>query len=370
MTLGAKPLEYAPQSVSPPGETLKETLEILGISQADLARRTGLSTKHVNQIIQGTAILSAETAILLERATGVRADVWNRLEAQWRTQQQREQEDQILEKQLSWLDNFPLPELVARGILSDKRKSVPNLRTVLEFFGVASPKVAEELWDGYRVAFRRSTTKTPDEYATLLWLRLCVRAARDLECQPYRREALVELIPRLRALTRRDPATWFTELPALCAEAGVAVVFERSMTGTHISGATRWLTPEKVMVALSDHFKRIDHFWFSFFHEIGHVLHHGKRLTFLDDNPAKDGSRSAEEDQANRFAADTLIPPHLSQEYQQLRARPKPFTNIEAFAARAGIAEGIVVGRLQHDGALLYGEGHRYLKRFNFLDYM
>ncbi|GGT42833.1 ImmA/IrrE family metallo-endopeptidase [Nonomuraea spiralis] len=103
--------------------------------------------------------------------------------------------------------------------------------------------------------------------------------------------------------------------------------------------------------------------------ELGHVLHHGKRLTFLDDDPAKDAGQSAEEDEANRFAADTLIPLHLNADYQRLRARPTPFTNIEAFAARAGIAEGIVVGRLQYDRALPPSQGHRYLKRFEFLAY-
>jgi len=375
MTLGTGPFEYSPQSVSPPGETLKETLEALGISQADLARRTGLSTKHVNQIIQGVAILSAETATLLERATGTRAEIWNSLEARWRTQQQREQEDQVLQGQLSWLDNFPVRELVTRGVLTNGEKSVTNLRRLLEFFGVASPQIAEELWDTYQLAFRRSTAKKPNRYATALWLRLCVRAAREQDCRPYRRDALVELIPTLRTLTLREPATWFTELPALCAEVGVAVVFERSLTGAHISGVTRWLTPDKVMIALSDRFKRIDHFWFAFFHEVAHVLHHGKRLTFLDEDPNKDPEQSTEEEEANQFAADVLIPPHLTSDYQMLRAHPKPFTRIEAFAARAGIAEGIVVGRLQRDhnqgnlGGLAFNEGHRYLARFNFLDY-
>lgn len=365
MTLGTEPLEYVPQSVPPPGETLKETLEVLGISQADLARRTGLSTKHVNQLIQGLAILSPETAVLLERATGLRAEVWNGLEAQWRTQQQREQENQVLEGQLPWLDNFSLPELVSRGVLTDERRSVAGLQTVLTFFGVASPQVAEDLWAGHRVAYRRSTTKTPDEYATQLWLRLCVMSARHRQCRSYRREALVELIPELRALSRRDPGTWAADLPALCAEAGIAVVFERSMTGTRISAAARWLNPEKALVALSDRFTRIDDFWFAFFHAIGHVLHHGKRLVFLDDDPANDASGSAKEDEANRFATDTLIPPHLDADYQRLRAHPMPFTNIEEFAARAGIAEGIVVGRLQHDHALTHDQGHRYLKHFD-----
>ncbi len=364
--MAVEPLVYAPRSVPPPGETLKETLDVLGISQADLARRTGLSTKHVNQIIQGAAILSPETAVLLERATGLRAEVWNGLEAQWRTQRQREQETRILEGQLSWLDNFSLPELVARGVLTDERRSAANLRTVLEFFGVAGPQVAENLWSGNRATYRRSTTGTPDEYATQLWLRLCVISARGRHCRPYRRTAVLELIPALRPLTRREPGAWLTELPAMCAEAGIAVVFEPSMAGTHISVATRWLKPEKALVALGDRFTRTDHFWFAFLHAIGHLLHHGKRPVFLDDDPVDNPGRSPQEDEADRFAAATLIPPHLDDDYRRLRAHPKPFTGIEAFAAQAGIAEGIVVGRLQHDGALLPGEGDQYLKHVDF----
>ncbi|WP_433432282.1 HigA family addiction module antitoxin [Nonomuraea sp. CA-141351] len=366
MTLSAEPLEYAPESVDPPGETLKETLENLGITQADLARRIGLSTKHVNQIIQGAAILSPETAILLERATRVPASIWNNLEARWRTQQLREQESKALEESLPWLDNFPLGELEDRGVLPDKKKNVANLRRMLEFFGVANPKVAEELWGTYRVAFRRSTAKAPNEYATLVWLRLCVLAARDIECRPYTRDALLELLPLLRSLTVRQPSTWINELPGLCAQAGVAIVFQRSMPHTHLSGATRWLTPDKVMIALSDRYKKDDRFWFSLFHEIAHVLLHGKRLTFLDGDPATNPLQSAEEDEANRFAVDILIPQQYAADYEKLKANPKPFTKIEAFAAHVGLAEGIVVGRLQHDGALKYNEGHRFLKPVAF----
>ena len=367
MSPGAESVEYAPQSVAPPGETLKENLEELGITQADLARRTGLSTKHINQVIQGIAMLSPETAILLERATGIRAELWNGLEARWRIAQLREQEDRDLEAEVGWLERFPLGELVLRGVLPDRAKSVANLRRVLDFFGVASPRVAEDLWDGYRTAFRRSSAKAPDEYATAVWLRLCTRAARDRECAPYRREALVDLLPELRALTLREPEDWITQLPALCAPAGVALVFQHAMPCTHISGATRWLTPDKAMIALSDRYKKDDRFWFSLFHEIAHVLLHGKRLTFLDDDPAKNPQNLTEEDEANRFAADALIPPQHAADYQRLRANPKPFNKIEQFSARAGIAPGIVVGRLQHDRALGFHEGHRYLRTFELL---
>ncbi|MEV4678656.1 helix-turn-helix domain-containing protein [Actinomadura sp. NPDC049382] len=345
---------------------MKENLDFLGISQADLARRAGISIKHINQIAQGTAPLTPETAILLERVLDVPADVWNSLEANWRTQEQRRQDTEILQQQLSWLDRFPLRELVARGIIPNRAKTVDNLRLLLEFLGVGTPEAAENVWGSYKVAFRRSTTKTPDEYATAVWLSLALRSARQVECEPYRRETLVALIPQLRALTLTEPKHWLAELPKICAQAGVAVVFEPAMPKTHLSGATRWLTPDKVMLALSDRFKRIDQFWFAFFHEVGHIVLHGKRLTFLDDNPAAQGDFSSEEEEANKFAADTLIPSTYAEQYRKLSERPKPFSNIERFADLARIAPGIVVGRLQHERRLKWSEGHRLLSSVDF----
>ncbi|MGW4420483.1 HigA family addiction module antitoxin [Streptosporangium sp. NPDC004631] len=364
MTLDtAASFEYVPQTVSSPGETLKETLEELGISQADLARRTGLSTKHVNQIVQGTAALSPETALLLERAIGVPASVWNILEAAWRTQLVRQEEHKALAEQVGWLDKFPLADLVARGVLPDQRKTVVNLRQLLDFFGVASPTVAEDLWSGYSAAFRRSTATPPSEYATYSWLRLNVLEARRRPCKPYRREALQDLLPDIRLLSAQDPGLWITQLPELCAQAGVSMVFSSAFRNTHLSGATRWLTSDKVMIALTDRYKKDDRFWFTVFHEIGHVLLHGKRLTFLDEDPLK-GTGAAEEE-ANNFAAQALIPPQYETAYETLRRHPKPFMNINRFAEQVGVAPGIVVGRLQHDKALDWKEGNKLKRDFD-----
>lgn len=365
MTPGADPLAYAPQSVPHPGETLQDTLDELGIPQADLARRTGMSTKHINQVIRGIAALSPDTALRLERATGVSAGFWNNLEAAYRTQEAKQAADQELAPQVGWLGNFPLTELVKLHVLPSREKNLANLVTLLQWFGVTKPDVAEELWRSYRAAFRRSTVLSPDEYATAIWLRLSEHRARESDTQPYDKAALTAMLPQLRALTLQDQSVWAEQLPLLCAEAGVAVVFAPALPKTRVSGATRWLTPDKVMVALSDRFKKDDQFWFTFFHELGHVLLHGKRLTFMDDSDNLSSThphQDPDEDQANDFAATTLIPPAHQAAYQHLRTKPMPFRSIEAFARTAGIAPGIVVGRLQHDGALQWTHGNN-LKR-------
>jgi hypothetical protein len=119
-----------------------------------------------------------------------------------------------------------------------------------------------------------------------------------------------------------------------------------------------------VLVALSDRFKKDDQFWFSFFHELAHVLLHGKRLTFMDDsdNLASKVHEDPSEDEANEFAANTLIPPQCAAAYQQLATKSVPFTRITDFARDIGIAPGVVVGRLQHDKALGWSHGNN-LKR-------
>ena len=68
--------QYAPDYVSPPGESLQEKLEELGMSQVELARRTGCPRKTINEIIQGKAIITPETALHLERVLGIPVRFW------------------------------------------------------------------------------------------------------------------------------------------------------------------------------------------------------------------------------------------------------------------------------------------------------
>jgi Zn-dependent peptidase ImmA (M78 family) len=112
-----------------------------------------------------------------------------------------------------------------------------------------------------------------------------------------------------------------------------------------VSGATQWLSPDRVLIALSLLNKTNDHLWFTLFHEAGHILKHGKKATFVD---GLDGVDVEHEAEADRFAADQLIPPAAALKLKGLRTEQK----LKAAATALGIAPGIVVGRLQHEGWL------------------
>jgi HTH-type transcriptional regulator/antitoxin HigA len=76
--------EYHPDSVSSPGETLLETIETIGMSQAELAMRMGRPGKTINEIIHKKAIITAETALQLEQVLHIPASFWLKREQQYR----------------------------------------------------------------------------------------------------------------------------------------------------------------------------------------------------------------------------------------------------------------------------------------------
>src|SRR4051794_34660340 len=110
----ASDIGYDPDVVLPPGDTLAEVLEERGMTQAELAARTGLSTKHINQIIKGAAAVTPESARLLERATGLPAKTWNNLEVTYRDFLSRQAEDVRLQADVGWLTDLPIKELAKR----------------------------------------------------------------------------------------------------------------------------------------------------------------------------------------------------------------------------------------------------------------
>ena len=149
---------------------------------------------------------------------------------------------------------------------------------------------------------------------------------------------------------QREVGVGFARLGGLrdCAACGLALVFVPELPGTHVWGATRWLSPSRALIQLSLRYKTDDHFWFTFFHECGHVLLHGKRDVFVESEEfSLDEAKEAE---ANSLARNVLIPETALKSF--LRRRVFTGTAIRQFAFQIGVAPGIVVGRLQHDGLL------------------
>ncbi len=76
--------EYRPDRVSRPGETLAELRSERGLTHSELAAELGMSEQALDEIIEGKAPITPETATRLERVLGVPADFWSNLEREYR----------------------------------------------------------------------------------------------------------------------------------------------------------------------------------------------------------------------------------------------------------------------------------------------
>jgi addiction module HigA family antidote len=337
----------------PPGETLIEVLERVGMSQSDLARRMNRPIKTVNEIVNGKASITAATALQLERVVGVPASFWNNLEKGYREDLVRNEERLALTRQVSWLKQFPLKDMFKLGApLRQNHDPTEQLEELLRFFRVSSPAAWERQLATHGALFRQSAIFAAHPPAVDAWIRWAEIEAEQIECKAFNATHFVQALSQIRLLTREDPGVFVPRTQALCADAGVAVVFIHELPKTRLSGATKWLSSTKAMIALSLYGKSNDRLWFSFFHEAGHIVLHGKRDGFLDTDRRSQNPlvKDPKEEQANRFAADFLIPPS---QFQLIASTHRNNSAaIERFAKSIGIAPGIVVGRLQHEGKL------------------
>lgn len=351
---------YLPDEVSAPGETLQELLSERGITQKDLAARMGRPVKTINEIVKGKAQITPETAVQLERALGLRAAFWNEREAHYRGHLAHVEAERDAARWLRWLDRLPLRELMVLGALPQLRLSKANrtilLDAALKFFGVASPDDWERVYARPQAAYRRTRPQQCDRGAIASWLRLGEIEAENCECARFDDKRFRLSLSKIRALTTEGPEQFEPEMRRLCAEAGVVLALVREIPRAHVSGAARWLNGRPV-IQLSLYGKTNDRFWFTFFHEAGHILLHGRSEVFLDDF-GSDFRESEFERKANRFAAEAFIPLDSETELPRLITEPA----IRRFAEKLGLHPGIVVGRLQHDGILTYRTPLNHLK--------
>jgi len=338
--------QFAPDWAVPPGEILLEALDHVGMSQVELARRADRPLKTINEIVKGKAAITAPTAIQFERVLGIKANVWNNLEANYRAALARIAETQRLTQHRDWIKRFPLRQMEATGLIPHSSDRLDSARSILNFFGVSSVEAWEKEWaTGPRALFRQATAFPISREAVAVWLRAGERQTHAVKTGRFSRDRFLEALTTVRRLTVEPPQVFEPQMKLALATAGVCVVLLAELPGTRVSGATRWLSSDRALIQLSLRYKTDDHFWFTFFHEAGHLILHGRDEVFLEGVPNL--SRGKSEEQANEWASEFLVPMNSWQVL--LAGNYKSSAWIKRCAAEWRVAPGILVGRLQHE---------------------
>ena len=333
----AKKYAFSPDFAVAPGETIREVMENMGMTQRDFAMRLDISVQSLNRIFKGEQPITVETARNLERVTGTPATFWTNLESNYRLQLAKEKETRLFETHKEWLKNFPLKILKERGYIPQSTSVEENFEAVLRFFGVSNVTAWENTWAQPDAAARRSRSSCFEDnrYYAATWVRMGELAAHENSCGATDIKKFRESMPEICRLTREDPSVFLPRLHEICNASGVSLAIVKEFPRLKWFGATKWLG-ETAIIMLNIRRKREDTFWFSFFHEAGHVILHNKCCLRINDGTNED----IREQEANDFAKDVLF----GKKHKYILSIKKAEDVIQ-LAEELGIAPGIVAGQ-------------------------
>lgn len=353
-----------PAEVFPPGEILREELEARGWSQADLAAILGRPPRLISEVISGKRTITPETAQGLGDAFGIDPQFWLNLESAYQLSRVRNPDSRVA-KRAKLFEKAPINELVRRHWI-EATNDVDELEArVLRFLGISSLDEEPAAWAH---AARKSSSYSHITPAQRAWLCRSRQLARAVHAQPYSESRFGELMERLRLLLVAPEEA--RHAPQLLAEYGVRLIIVEPLAGTKIDGVCFWLDANSPVIALSLRFDRLDAFWFTLFHELGHVkVRDGlKSAVAIDDNIVGQGAtrfedKSQSERNADQLAMEAIIPKAKLDSFVS-RVRPLYSKDkIRSFAIVNGIHPGLVVGQLQYRGEISYAHNREMLAR-------
>lgn len=350
---------FQPHWFSAPGVTIAQRLQSTNTNVEDFAWEMNFSESEAEDLIEGRMPITDPIAERLQVSLGVSAAFWRLRDAQYRNDVQRLAQEIPQESGKKWLRELPVRDMIAFGWISDQPDLNGKVAECLRYFDIPTL----EMWDDRMAALlataklRTSQSLKSNPASLAAWLRKGEIEASQIECCKWETDGFREALTGIRQLTwQKDPKTFLPQLKIACAQAGVALVIAKAPDGCRASGATKFISDRKAMLMLSFRYLSDDHFWFSFFHEAGHLILHGKDQTFFEGEPHE---LSDCEQEADQFSERTIIPDIHQDEFKKLAINKN---SVLRFATKVGISPGIIVGQLQHSGRLQHNYLN-YLKR-------
>jgi HTH-type transcriptional regulator/antitoxin HigA len=332
---------FRPNWASAPGETIQAIIDARGFSRSYLRTSLAMHEYELNSLLIGKLQISSELAKRLADVLGSTPRFWLQRDRQYHAS--LESLELAAPELLRWARSFPLNDMVKAGWLN-KPSSREAASELLEYFGVSN---LTEWRESYQARLQRTKFRTSESFkntvgSTTAWIRHAEIVAEEMNCGAFDKEGFRKSLQDLKTLTfEKNPRHFVPTLQRECAKRGVAVVVARCVPGCAASGATYLLENGTALLLLSARFLSDDQFWFSFFHEAGHLLLHTNEACVEE----KDADSTAIEEEANAFAQEVILDPLGKDELMALK--PSKFS-IARFAHRCRVSSGLIVGQLQH----------------------
>ena len=272
-----------------PGETLDEKLQEMGMSVKEFATRVSKPEKTIIAVLKGKSSITPEMAVAFELVTKIPARMWLRHQKRYDEFVARRKREQTLRDDLRWADQFPYEEISRLGWFADiyndgQRDEMNKVDTLCAFFAVSSPKGWEDFYlsQRLRVAFSITLAETCDPYALSAWLRRGeIQADGIFVDAKYSAKLLRGVLNDIVEIRHSDSADRDKLLTSLLSAAGVKLIITETLSSAPVKGCARYIHGVPC-IQLAGNFENVRDFWNTLFHEIGHILLHGKKEIFIE----------------------------------------------------------------------------------------
>lgn len=351
-----------PDWVSPPGHTIVSLLEEQELSIEEFAGKIDCSKGIAQKLVDGKHAIDSNLARKISETIGASQSFWMAREHDYRANIKPPEKVNFTSFD-NLINALPLSDMKKFGWIDGAITKEEKITESMEFFGVST--LAQ--WQGryenaFRgAAYRRATAYASCEVSTVAWLRQGEIETQGDEVSDWSPEKLKLELDGFRRLTwYKSPSLFISKLKEGLGRAGVKFAIVRTPKGCLASGAVRILADDTPHIQLSFRYLSDDQFWFSLFHEIGHLLLHFDHMPILDNAEMEETC----EMEANEFASQVIVPMIHQEELLSLVASK---SLIIAFAKRVGVAPGLIVGQLQHIGAIRYNQMQHLKRRYRWI---
>jgi len=358
-----------------PGVTLREKLEELKITPKEFAIRTGKPIKTISNVLNRKSSITPEMAVQFEKVLKIPASFWMAKQANYNEYVAREKEKKELTESIEWSKKFPYNDLAKLGYVDFTKDAIEKAKNLLSFFDISNSKAWEKIYLNQQlpVLFRISLKKSKNPYSLSAFLRIGEIEASKIDAPPFNKAKLRKILKNLKDIMNKESENFLEKIKEYSLSAGVKIIFTPALPNTSINGVVRWINDNPV-IQITDRFKRYDIFWFSLFHEFGHILlHSNKKNIFLEE---KDNTKikRKEEIEADKFAEEFLLSyENYNKIIGELNSIPdknpsKIVKIIKDYGKLFNTHKDIIIGRILFHDKTLYKDGflQKELKKIDF----
>jgi len=341
-----------------PGEILLDELNERQLTQAEFSEIIGRPARTVNEIIKGKRGITPETAGVIAAGLGTSPDMWLSMQAEYdlfTLNKKTKDKPQDIQDRSVLYSLFPIADLLRRNYIKKKVNVNDLQKEILSGLGLASINEFKSFTGAH---FRASEGDIVHNYLKT-WVVLAKKLATSKSAGTYNQDKLIEFAKTIRSFS--SDVSGIKKVIEQLNKLGVRVIFLPHFSKTRVDGAACWLDDKSPLIIMSLRYERIDNFYFTLLHEIGHIVLHSSSDSspcFIDDihSPSKDDKEKA----ANKFAVINLGLEGVVPSLKFIDITPQI---LNKKSEELGIHPSLLIGHLQYENLLNYTAYQRFLNK-------